>query len=60
MNNILLALIPTMERMDDVLDDMTCQDLAERIAELVDRLKEIVEVEQEKMYVSSYDYCLLF
>ncbi|EJD07702.1 uncharacterized protein FOMMEDRAFT_143994 [Fomitiporia mediterranea MF3/22] len=47
--NILLALVPSPEKVDDTLDEVTCQDLSERCAELMDRLKEIVEVEQEKI-----------
>ena len=52
MDHILLALIPSSESDDDA-DASSWQDLADRSAELIERLKEIVEVEQEKMYVST-------
>ena len=52
MDHILLALIPSSESNDDT-DVSTWQDLADRSVELIERLKEIVEVEQEKMYVTT-------
>lgn len=52
MDNILFALVPALEQTDDALDGDLCPDLVERSVELIDRLKEIVEVEQEKMYVT--------
>ncbi|KAL5492528.1 hypothetical protein ACEPAI_3975 [Sanghuangporus weigelae] len=47
-DNILFALVPTLEKTNDALGDALC-DLADRSAELIERLKEIVEVEQEKI-----------
>ncbi|KAL5536785.1 hypothetical protein ACEPAF_608 [Sanghuangporus sanghuang] len=48
-DNILFALVPTLENSNNALGGALCQDLAERSAELIERLKEIVEVEQEKI-----------
>ncbi|KAH8108336.1 hypothetical protein DFH11DRAFT_1118345 [Phellopilus nigrolimitatus] len=46
--NLLLALVPSLDK-DDILDDEIWQDLLERCTELVERLKETVETEQEKI-----------
>lgn len=51
MDNTLLALLSSSEREHADVDATTWQDLADRSVELIERLEEIVEVEQEKMYV---------